>query len=528
MPNTQPLYPELYGESYCENDCKPKAENYDHSHLHKKKIKQYEIIQTTNMHNTYPQSCGPTPFVPALAGDVVGSLTENRVVSLGGIKLPQICGEKGQVLAVGNYGYEFRSLTTAGTIKEEQGSGITVSPDGVIGINTATLIDTHDLLTETKAATLYLPLTGGTVSGDVILNDGLQLSTLSGVGTELLTVSASGVVTRSPFSAVEGVGENNTAVNAGAGIGIFKIKTGPVIELKSLSGGSKITVTGTENEVQIATTAEINDGINLGTGQGLYTTKSGETLQFKSIVAGTNITLTAGATELQIATTAQNNTASNLGAGQGLFSTKTASDLQFKSLVAGSNISLTSDANTVTINSTGSGTAFTVVDTSTADLTLNGSDELSVVVPMRAEGSAVAVPAGSSPLGYNFVSGDASITITSPTAGNINFSAAQRPLKYDGISNESTVTGAVTYTAGTTDQVKFQNQTLTGNLVITLSNTNATAGDFFEIPTFGLTLSGFTLTVTASSGPLSITPLTLSSSSSYKIAFDGTEWRQVA
>lgn len=100
-------------------------------------------------------------------------------------------------------------------------------------------------------------------------------------------------------------------------------------------------------------------GTNVGSGSSVFKSKVGDTLQFKTLKAGTNVTLTQSDTEIEIASTATAGasvTASNIGTtGEGVFASKVSNDLQFKKLKAGSNITLTSDANNITIAASGSG-----------------------------------------------------------------------------------------------------------------------------------------------------------------------------
>jgi len=155
-------------------------------------------------------------------------------------------------------------------------------------------------------------------------------------------------------------GETNTASNVGAGVDVFKQKTGVDLEFRTLIAGTNITLTQNVDNITIDASAagEINTASNLGIGFGLFEQKIGSDLQFKSILNTGLITITESATPpdtLVISTLAEANSASSVGVGEPIFKQKTGTDLQFRTLIAGTNISLALGADEITISASASG-----------------------------------------------------------------------------------------------------------------------------------------------------------------------------
>lgn len=100
---------------------------------------------------------------------------------------------------------------------------------------------------------------------------------------------------------------------------------------------------------------KVGDVQSLGTGEHLVGAAVGNTANIKSLVGGTGVTLISTADEVTINASGAVSGGANLGAGEGVYAGVTGSNLEFKSLVAGSNISLSSSANEITISSSGGG-----------------------------------------------------------------------------------------------------------------------------------------------------------------------------
>lgn len=100
-----------------------------------------------------------------------------------------------------------------------------------------------------------------------------------------------------------------------------------------------------------AISGTITDAANVGTGGGVFRNKVASTLNLRSIVGGSNVTVTENANDLTIAAsdTGETNTASNLGSGQGVWFDKQGVDLRFKSLVGGPGVNLSATNSEITI-----------------------------------------------------------------------------------------------------------------------------------------------------------------------------------
>lgn len=75
------------------------------------------------------------------------------------------------------------------------------------------------------------------------------------VESKKLVLTAQGKLLTLGFPIPIGGGEANTASNVGAGAGVFKQKTGANLELRSLVGGTNVTVTENPDEIDISVTA---------------------------------------------------------------------------------------------------------------------------------------------------------------------------------------------------------------------------------------------------------------------------------
>jgi len=106
-----------------------------------------------------------------------------------------------------------------------------------------------------------------------------------------------------------GTGEINTGSNVGAGDGVFKQKTGVDLEFKTLIGGTNTTITNNANDltIDVTGTGEVNTASNVGTGDGVFKQKTGVDLEMKTLIGGTNVTIVNNANDLTISATVTGN-----------------------------------------------------------------------------------------------------------------------------------------------------------------------------------------------------------------------------
>jgi hypothetical protein len=145
---------------------------------------------------------------------------------------------------------------------------------------------------------------------------------------------------------VNNIGEINTASNTGAGIGLFKDKTGANLNFKSIIAGNNISFdTSNPNQIVISSTggSATSTGQNIGTGIGrLYANSLASVLRFKSIKAGNNIQIIDGASEITISASSVTNDEPNTPGGVLLGPSNIInSSGQLKSLLAGDGLIFT-------------------------------------------------------------------------------------------------------------------------------------------------------------------------------------------
>jgi len=133
---------------------------------------------------------------------------------------------------------------------------------------------------------------------------------------------------------------------------------------------------------------------NQGTGTAIYYGDAGATLQLKTLIGGSDITITdngTGGVILASTSTDTIQTATNLGTGTGLFDSKDATThaLKFKSIIAGAGLTLTDDgAGTLTlVNDVASGT--TDADLTLSNLSSVGTARTNLDVHSKAESDAL-------------------------------------------------------------------------------------------------------------------------------------------
>jgi hypothetical protein len=114
----------------------------------------------------------------------------------------------------------------------------------------------------------------------------------------------------------------------------------------------------------ITNSGVVNGATNLGTGEGIYTSLSAQKIQLKSLSGGTNVTLSSDGTTITINASGGASGgitgATNLGTGAGIYVNTVNSNLQFKSLSGGSNVTITPNGNYITISALGGGTGTTI------------------------------------------------------------------------------------------------------------------------------------------------------------------------
>ena len=212
---------------------------------------------------------------------------------------------------------------------------------------------------ETQATTLSTILSNVVPSTKLYLNN-----VLSGTYPALNFVSGSNIsFTESSTNNYKTITINSTipnpltVTNVGGGTGLYKNFTS-TYNFKTLVAGSNVSISPNTDTVTISVNniGEINTASNSGAGIGLYKDKTGANLNFKSIIAGNNISFdTSNANQIVINSTggSSNSTGQNIGAGVGrVYVSNLASVLRFKSIKAGNNIQIIDGASEIIINAT--------------------------------------------------------------------------------------------------------------------------------------------------------------------------------
>jgi hypothetical protein len=161
----------------------------------------------------------------------------------------------------------------------------------------------------------------------------------------------------------------DTIVNVGTGAGlIFRDKVGQTANLKTILGGSNITVTNNADDITISSPPDTQvTASNVGSGEGVFKQKVLSDLEFKSLLANTEILIannvddlafSIGAiaiskiTNLQTELDSKIETITNVGAGVGIANAKVGQNVDLQSLVAGTDISVISNGTEITIANT--------------------------------------------------------------------------------------------------------------------------------------------------------------------------------
>lgn len=161
-----------------------------------------------------------------------------------------------------------------------------------------------------------------------------------------------------------------SGTNVGGGEGsVFKQKSGDLLEFRTLSAGTNVSIQQDSDIIMISTVTpglRISDGLNTYTGEtidnSITVNISGMTLDNLVITGDTNIynlsSYTISATSIYYGDTLIENifpsSGTNIGYGEvGVFAQKNNDVLEFKTLSAGTKISLTGTSDTITINTSG-------------------------------------------------------------------------------------------------------------------------------------------------------------------------------
>jgi hypothetical protein len=212
---------------------------------------------------------------------------------------------------------------------------------------------------ETQATTLSTILSNVVPSTKLYLNN-----ILSGTYPALNFVSGSNIsFTESSTNNYKTITINSTIpnpltiTNVGNGTSLYKNFTS-TYNFKTLIAGSNVSISPSTDTVTISVNnvGEINTASNSGAGIGLFKDKTGVNLNFKSIIAGNNISFdTSNANQIVINSTggSSNSTGQNIGAGIGrVYVSNLASVLRFKSIKAGNNIQIINGASEIIISAT--------------------------------------------------------------------------------------------------------------------------------------------------------------------------------
>ncbi len=221
--------------------------------------------------------------------------------------------------------------------------------------------------------------------------------------------------------------EFTTATTLGSGDGIFASKVSDNIQLKSLVGGTFISLVADANTITVNSdiSSLAASGVSLGSGAAVYKSTSEGVLYLRSLGFYDTLTASVTDTEIQIHSSAEANTGTNMGDsndGYGLFDSKAGDSLKFKRLKAGTNLDLVSGTNNLTVDLDFSLTASTAgqliqTDSSSVLTALAIGD---ANAGLTTDGTSAAWSAGAMAQAYQFRinydgSGDVSATDNMPT-----------------------------------------------------------------------------------------------------------------
>ena len=170
--------------------------------------------------------------------------------------------------------------------------------------------------------------------------------------------------------------ESTTAINLGGGSGIFLSKVSDDIQLKSLVGGTFISLTNDTNTITINSdiSSLAASGVSLGSGAAVYKSTSNGVLSLRSLTFAGVLDASVTDTEIQINSSAEANTGANMGTspdGYSMYNGMSGTALEFKRLNGGTNINLVSGTNNLTVDldcSFASSTAGQLVQTNSSSV----------------------------------------------------------------------------------------------------------------------------------------------------------------
>ena len=125
------------------------------------------------------------------------------------------------------------------------------------------------------------------------------------------------------------------------------------VNLRSIAAtGNYISVLTNNNEIEISTTAEPNRAANVGGGIGVFRDKTGALLNFKSIVGAGNVTITDDGDTIQISSSGggDQTSAINIGGGQEVFESEIGDQLRFRTLIGAGDIDIQTKGDTISIS----------------------------------------------------------------------------------------------------------------------------------------------------------------------------------
>jgi len=138
------------------------------------------------------------------------------------------------------------------------------------------------------------------------------------------------------FLAYGGGGENNSIVEVGNGVGLYKDKDGPRLRLKTLIASGSVTITDNGDIVTIGASVSGTDSWPSVSADYYTKTETYSQTEVDALVSA----VSGG----------ESNTASNVGGANEVFKQKTGVDLEFRTLSAGDRISITSGSDVLVID----------------------------------------------------------------------------------------------------------------------------------------------------------------------------------
>jgi len=221
--------------------------------------------------------------------------------------------------------------------------------------------------------------------------------------------------------------EVTTAANLGSGDGIFASKVSDNIQLKSLVGGTFISLVSDANTITVNSdiSSLAASGVSLGSGAGVYKSTTNGVLSLRSLTFAGVLSASVTDTEIQISSSAEANTGTNMGTGSdgdGLYNNMGGTALQFKRLKEGTNINVTNETNNLLV-----GVDFSLTASTAGQLVQTDSSSVLTALAigdanagLTTDGTSAAWSAGAMAQAYQFRinydgSGDVSATDNMPS-----------------------------------------------------------------------------------------------------------------